>query len=98
MNRLSFFALICGAALLLSGCGGGGSGLTSPTVPVAATNAIVFVSNRDGNNEIYRMNADGSNQTRLTNSSEQEFFRVCRATGESLFFKGATRTVRKFTK
>lgn len=29
---------------------------------------IAFVSNRDGNPEIYVMNADGSNQTRLTNS------------------------------
>ena len=28
---------------------------------------IVFVSNRDGNNEIYKMDADGSNQIRLTN-------------------------------
>ncbi len=30
-------------------------------------NPIVFVSNRDGNSEIYRMNADGSAQNRLTN-------------------------------
>ena len=28
---------------------------------------IVFASYRDGNHEIYVMNADGSNQTRLTN-------------------------------
>ncbi len=27
---------------------------------------IAFTSNRDGNDEIYVMNADGSNQTRLT--------------------------------
>jgi Tol biopolymer transport system component len=27
---------------------------------------ITFVSTRDGNSEIYTMNADGSNQTRLT--------------------------------
>ena len=30
-------------------------------------NLIAFWSNRDGNSEIYLMNADGSNQTRLTN-------------------------------
>ncbi|HJP40266.1 MAG TPA: hypothetical protein QGF35_00975 [Dehalococcoidia bacterium] len=30
---------------------------------------IAFESNRDGNLEIYVMNADGSNQTRLTNNS-----------------------------
>ena len=33
-------------------------------------NKIAFVSNRDfnGNSEIYVMNANGSNQTRLTNN------------------------------
>ena len=30
---------------------------------------IAFVSSRDGNWGIYMMNADGSNQTRLTNNS-----------------------------
>jgi len=30
--------------------------------------SIVFVSNRDGNNEIYIMGTDGSNQTRLTDN------------------------------
>ncbi len=29
---------------------------------------IAFVSDRDGNGEIYVMDADGSNQTRLTNN------------------------------
>ncbi len=31
-----------------------------------ANGRIVFASNRDGNHEIYAMNADGSEQTRLT--------------------------------
>ncbi len=35
--------------------------------PTAANGRIVFSSNRDGNSEIYVMNVDGSNQTRLTN-------------------------------
>lgn len=30
---------------------------------------VVYVSNQDGNTEIYRMKADGSEQTRLTNNS-----------------------------
>ncbi len=35
---------------------------------------IVFVSDRNGNREIYSMNADGSNQTRLTtNAANDEF-------------------------
>lgn len=33
---------------------------------VQATGKIAFTSSRDGNSEIYIMNADGSNQTRLT--------------------------------
>ena len=33
---------------------------------------IVFVSNRNGNFEIYVMNADGSNQTNLTNNSSTD--------------------------
>lgn len=34
---------------------------------------IVFASDRDGNLEIYVMNADGSNQTRLTNTPEDDW-------------------------
>jgi Tol biopolymer transport system component len=33
---------------------------------------IAFQSNRDGNDEIYAMNADGSTQTRLTNNATQD--------------------------
>src|SRR5262245_87396 len=40
----------------------------SPRSTPAPCGKIAFVSNRDGNNEIYAMNADGSNQTRLTNN------------------------------
>ena len=42
--------------------------------PVFTTDGsrIVFVSDRDGNNEIYIMNADGSEQTRLTNNSADD--------------------------
>jgi len=38
-------------------------------VKSAAFGKIVFVSDRDGNREIYTMNADGTNQTRLTFNS-----------------------------
>jgi Tol biopolymer transport system component len=33
---------------------------------------IAFVSGRDGNNEIYVMNADGTGQTRLTNDPGED--------------------------
>ncbi len=36
------------------------------------TQPILFTTNRDGNYEIYRMNVDGSNQQRLTNTLENE--------------------------
>jgi predicted Ser/Thr protein kinase len=34
---------------------------------------IAYVSSRDGNNEIYVMNADGSSQTRLTDNAAHDF-------------------------
>jgi Tol biopolymer transport system component/polyisoprenoid-binding protein YceI len=39
----------------------------APAVPLKDTNRIAFISQRDGNDEIYVMNADGSGQTRLSN-------------------------------
>lgn len=51
---LSLLALA--AFVLLMACGGGES----------AADRIVFQSDRDGNPEIYVMNADGSGLTRLT--------------------------------
>ena len=55
--------IVCAVAILallpvVSACG---------CQPQPAGNRIAFVSNRDGNFEIYVMDADGSNQTRLTN-------------------------------
>jgi hypothetical protein len=41
--------------------------------PYLETGKIVFVSNRDGNDEIYSMNYDGSGVTRLTNNSSEDF-------------------------
>jgi Tol biopolymer transport system component len=40
----------------------------SPSAP-----EISFFSDRDGNGEIYVMNADGSNQTRVTNDAASDF-------------------------
>ncbi|MBW2966498.1 DUF5050 domain-containing protein [Candidatus Woesearchaeota archaeon] len=34
---------------------------------------ILFVSNRDGNNEIYAMNVDGTGQTRITNNIARDY-------------------------
>ena len=43
-------------------------GLTPPMVDTDAQAQIAFTSERDGNREIYVMDADGDNQRRLTNS------------------------------
>ena len=48
------------------------SGVLPVGVEKAFTGRITFVSGRDGNAEIYVMNADGSSQTRLTNDPEWE--------------------------
>jgi hypothetical protein len=42
-------------------------GSSPPSLPPCTTCKIVFVSDRDGNSEIYTCNTDGSNITRLTN-------------------------------
>src|SRR3954469_3700262 len=52
--------------------------LTLVSVPLAASTLhvngkIAFDSNRDGNEEIYVMNPDGTGQTRLTNDPAGDF-------------------------
>ena len=42
---------------------------TATTAPPPLTGKIAFTSNRDGIGEIYVMNADGSNQTNITNNA-----------------------------
>src|ERR1041384_8190465 len=52
--------------------GGGAAGSTNggriKPKSLPANGKIAFTSDRDGNREIYVMNADGTNQTRLTNN------------------------------
>src|SRR5688500_7432904 len=40
-----------------------------PRTPGAAVERLLFMSDRDGKDEIYQMNADGTGQTRLTSGS-----------------------------
>ncbi len=48
--------------------------IQTPAAPTLLGNGkIAFTSTRDGNQEIYLMNADGSGQTRLTNNSPNNF-------------------------
>lgn len=47
---------------------------------------IVFYSTRDGNNEIYVMNDDGSDPRNLTNNSAQDFFPAISPDGTKIAF------------
>ncbi len=53
--------LVVTLVVLIGGCGGTGT--------VLAPRKIAFTSNRDGNYEVYVMDADGTNPTRLTNNT-----------------------------
>ena len=59
-----------------------GSAATSPT-----NGKIVFSSGRDGNSEIYSMNADGSGQTRLTNNAAEDAEPSISADGQTVVFR-----------
>jgi len=61
---IAFLFVVCLAALLAA-CGGDEGG-------APAGDKIAFASARDGNWEIYVMNADGSGQTRLTNNPAED--------------------------
>ncbi len=76
VNRVTRAVALIAAASIAADCTDQSTGPrppASPSLELAATatadgSRIAFVSNRDGNFEIYVMNADGSGQTRLTNS------------------------------
>ncbi len=51
-----------------------------------ATGQIVFVSTRDGNEEIYIMNADGSSQTRLTHNPAADRYPSFSPDGQYIVF------------
>ena len=78
---LGFMLTGCGGGgtnLPTPGSGQGGLGTAGGTTgggtsgPQLSANAIVFVSTRDGNPEIYSMNADGTNPQRLTTNADTD--------------------------
>jgi Tol biopolymer transport system component len=80
--RLSFILV-----LLLAACGapGGADSTALPTSP-AGPGQIAFVSDRDGNQEIYRMNADGSEQVNLSRSLAADWFPAWSPEGSRIAF------------
>lgn len=45
----------------------------TPPLPRTPTGCVAFMSERDGNQEFYTMNADGSDQKRVTNNPAADF-------------------------
>ena len=64
MRQTVAVCLVVTMVVLIGGCGGTGT--------VLAPRKIAFTTDRDGNEEIYVMDADGSNPTRLTNNSADD--------------------------
>ena len=61
--------------------------IQTPAAPTLRANGkIAFTSDRDGNSEIYVMNADGSGQTRLTNSPDSEDYPTWSPDGSKIAF------------
>src|SRR5256714_15455441 len=90
MLRLKTAGALCIAAALAAGCT---DEPTRPRVPLkpsaqvaAAASRIAFVSYRDGNSEIYIMNADGSEPTRLTDNPASDVGPRLSPDGERIAF------------
>ena len=62
---------------------------TPEPTPLGGGGKIAFSSNRDGDFEIYLMNADGTNQVRLTNQSTHDFSPEFSPNGDMLLFFAA---------
>ena len=58
----------------------------SGTNPSLEESKIAFVSDRDGNNEIYVMNADGSYLNRLTKNNEYDYDPMWSPNGQKIAF------------
>lgn len=65
---------------------GSANGGANVTVTQPTGGKIAFASLRDGNYEIYSMNPDGSNQTRLTNNSAGDSYPAISSDGNRIAF------------
>ena len=64
-------------ALFAAGCGGGGGG---------SGDRIAFTSVRDGDYEIFVMNADGTDVRQLTNNDDNDFAHVWSPNGNKIAY------------
>src|SRR5207248_8779821 len=80
VSNVRWLAAVLGLAL--AGCG---SDSTAPSGRPAA-GQIAFTSGRDGNDEIYVMNADGSGQVNITNNPAEDTYPVWSPDGSKIAF------------
>ena len=73
-------------AVVVSRCGYSVALNTTCTLSAAVTGRIAFVSNRDGNDEIYVMKADGTGLRRLTNDPAEDLEPAWSSDGTQLAF------------
>lgn len=93
MSIIGLLAVVLFAATLpaaLGGCGGQGKSVAvsaaGSIAPSAVNGKIVFVSNRTGNRGIWVMNPDGSGQTNLTKTPEDEVWPDWSPDGKRIVF------------
>jgi TolB protein len=60
--------------------------LITPSVSVSGEGTLIFQSSRDGNSEIYRVQADGTGLTNLTNDPGDDTFAVWSPDGKQIAF------------
>ena len=90
--RGGLIALAAGLVLIASACSGGGKPAPGDASPgagdgdVSADEKIAFVSFRDGQQEIYIMNSDGTEERNLTNDPADDFDPDLPADGKRLAF------------
>jgi len=80
------FPVIILLATVMPACGPMATGAPTPTSPSSTVARIAFASNRDGNSEIYVMNVDGSDLTRLTNNPTNDGYPAWSPDGERIAF------------
>ena len=87
-NKINVFLSLLFLFIMTFGicCNKSTNGSDIPPLDGSGGDVIAFCSNRDGNNEIYLINADGSGERRLTNTPGDEWSPVWSPDGSQLVF------------
>ena len=83
LSRRALIGLSCGAALAASAAG---TVATSTAIVPGPSGQIVFESSRDGDNEIFAMNSDGTIERQLTHNKANDVFPAWSPDGSTITF------------